>query len=148
LAAFRKIKVAIWGLAGKSPDKNASDIEEEIHDVSDTNIAAGKAYRPGPYSGPIDLFLTPESLALYGSDVYRRWQAYGTGGIELHFTGDDHLTQLEAPFIQALAEKLEKCLARRGEPIPGNTFRPSPAGGAHVHSHQRGKLSGVLPKLT
>jgi len=145
--ALRFVKVAIWSLAGKSPDKNARDIEQEILDVSDTNISAAKAYAPGVYSGPITLFMTPEALALYGHDLYERWQAFGTGAVDLHFTGDEHLKQLEPPFIQALAEKLQQCLAQPGESKPGALSRPAQGAAEHARSPQRRKLPSVLAKF-
>ena len=113
LVVFRFLKSAISGPAGKAADKNARDVEQQIQEVAMANVSAAKGYRPGPYSLPITLFLTHEVLALYGNDLNKRWQRFGMGENELYFTGDDHFGQLDAPNIQSLVEKLEKCLARQ-----------------------------------
>lgn len=118
--ASRNLKAATWGIAEKSPDKNAKDLEQAKAEVSKANIAAAKNYFPGAYAGPIALFLTSEALAIYGNDLYERWLAYGTGGIELHSSDGEHLRQLEDPFVKPLAEKLKTIMLRRNNP-----FRPN-----------------------
>jgi thioesterase domain-containing protein len=118
-AALRLLKATILGGADAAPDRSPPNREQTILDVSMANVEAAKGYRPGPYSGPITLFLTREVLALYGKDLHEQWRRFGTGPFELCFTGDDHFRQLEPPNIDTVVEQLERRLGRQeGAPRP------------------------------
>jgi thioesterase domain-containing protein len=140
----RKIAAAIRRITGKSPDKDAKDMGQEILEVSKANIAAAKRYFPGVYPGSITLFWTSEAFALYGNDQYERWSAFGAGGTELHRTDGEHLRQLENPFVKTLAETLAKCMAHSGDPNPGSLVG-APHGLDHPsRSQRRGDGPGSL----
>ena len=123
LSAFEACDLEQNGLGGAgadaAPDRSPPNREQTILDVSMANVEAAKGYRPGPYSGPITLFLTREVLALYGKDLHEQWRRFGTGPFELCFTGDDHFRQLEPPNIDTVVEQLERRLGRQeGAPRP------------------------------
>lgn len=125
--ASRKLKAAVWGIAKMTLDGNGKDLEQVKEDVSDANIVATKTYFPGAYAGPIALFLASEALVIYGNDLYERWLAFGTGGIELHCSDGEHQRQLEDPFVKPLAEKLKEIMLRSNIPLRPDRSSRTPA---------------------
>jgi thioesterase domain-containing protein/acyl carrier protein len=109
LGSFRE---TIWRISTKLPLGNARELTQRLLSVPDINVAAAKAYAPGPYAGRSILFLTEEVSSLYTIGPKSGWAPLVTGGIEVYNVGGDNISMFDARFVEALAEKLRPCINR------------------------------------
>lgn len=73
-------------------------------------------YKPGPFAGRIDLFLSKESLRS-ANNPQLRWRDYALGGAEIHQVPGDHAsitglnsTPIEKAHMQVLAQQIQVCI--------------------------------------
>jgi thioesterase domain-containing protein/acyl carrier protein len=132
----------LWTLVGKPPVQSAKSLREEILCVSNANISAATAYRPGRYAGQLTLFSTKEAAALYGHDMRERWLHFAAGGVEEIGVDGTHLNQFEEPHIATLAKKLERCIAQAGDPVRVSTPRAAQGASQEVSGMERGTGQG------
>jgi thioesterase domain-containing protein/acyl carrier protein len=142
LRAFENSKSALWGFIAKSPKKSAASLDQDLLIISDANIAAGKAYHPGPFTGRITLFSTQEGTENFGNGLRERWVPFAAGGIEHHDVEGTHLGQFTAPFVTALAEKLKRCIDRASDPTHTSPNRQPRGTGQDVAPHECVKDQG------
>lgn len=143
-------QAALGGVLPKSSPSSAQSLSRELLRISDANVAAAKAYHPGPYAGPITLFSTQEGRAYFGRDLPARWLPFAAGGVEHHDAAGGHLSQFDAAFVTTLAEKLKQGLERARNPKrtspawrPQGLDQETPA---PEHSQTPGKIT-LLPRL-
>jgi thioesterase domain-containing protein/acyl carrier protein len=110
--ALGSVKEIIWKISAKSPIGRAQKWTQRLLSVSDINIAAAKAYAPGPYAGRCILFLTEEASSLYSIGPKSGWTPLITGGIEVYNVEGDNISMFDAQFVDALVKKLQPCLDR------------------------------------
>ena len=107
----RRVKTRLWQIAYKFYAKKGRELPEALQNVKQANYLAAKDYVTKTYAGRITLFLAREqSLA----DVYDPkvvWGKLVLGGVETHEIPGDHVTLIEEPHVQKLAEKLSGCLS-------------------------------------
>jgi thioesterase domain-containing protein/acyl carrier protein len=114
--ALGSVKESIWKISAKSPLGSTQKWTQRLLSVSDINIAAAKAYAPGPYAGRSILFLTDEAASLYTIGPKSGWAPLITGGIEVYHVDGDNISMFDAQFVEALAEKLKPCIHRAHDP--------------------------------
>jgi thioesterase domain-containing protein/acyl carrier protein len=110
--ALGSIKETIWRISTKSRIGGAQKWTQRMLSVPDINIAAAKAYAPGPYAGRVILFLTEEAPSLYTIGPKSGWTPLISGGIEVYNVDGDNLSMYDSPHIDVLAEKLKSCIDR------------------------------------
>jgi hypothetical protein len=110
--ALGSIKETIWKISAKSHLGHADKWTQRLLSVSDINIAAAKAYNPGPYAGRSILFLTEEASSLYTIGPKSGWTPLVAGGIEVYNVEGDNISMFDAQFVDALVEKLKPCIDR------------------------------------
>jgi thioesterase domain-containing protein len=75
------------------------------------NAEASAAYVPGKYGGRITLFRARERVVpatSHGETL--GWGSVATGGVELHIVPGNHVTMIEQPNVQVVAELLKTSL--------------------------------------
>jgi thioesterase domain-containing protein len=75
------------------------------------NSQAAYRYLPKPYSGQITLFKAAEQPDAYRDDPTLGWSAL-VNDIQLHEVPGNHLSLLQPPQVQTLAQQLKTCFAR------------------------------------
>lgn len=110
--ALGSIKETLWKISIRSPLGRAEKWTQRLLSVSDINIAAAKAYAPGPYAGRSTLFLTEEASSLYTIGPKSGWAPLITGGIEVYNIEGDNISMFDVQFVGALTEKLKPCIDR------------------------------------
>jgi aspartate racemase len=80
------------------------------------NTQASQAYVPQVYPGRVTLFRASkhefEDRINYSLGPELGWGDLVTGGLEIHQVSGDHLSMLQDPHVQGLAEKLRDCLSK------------------------------------
>ncbi|HTS18885.1 MAG TPA: condensation domain-containing protein [Verrucomicrobiae bacterium] len=110
--ALGSAKEAIWKISASSPLGGAGKWTRRLLNVPDINIAAAKAYAPGPYPGRAILFLTAEASSLYTIGPRAGWTPLINGGIEVYDAEGDNISMFDAQYVATLAERLKSCLDR------------------------------------
>ena len=94
-----------------------------------SRATAGERYRVATYPGRITLLrassvdpaalreFTPQRRRIF-EDPTLGWGTVATGGVEVHAVPGSHMTMIEAPHVESLAEVLGACIAR-AEREPG-----------------------------
>ncbi|HET9210755.1 MAG TPA: condensation domain-containing protein, partial [Thermoanaerobaculia bacterium] len=99
---------------------------------------AAERYKVSPYPGRITLLraslvdteaireLPPERRRIHEDPTYG-WDAVAEGGVEVHTVPGSHLTMIEAPHVETLAEVMTTCIARvdRGMRRPASSTEPT-----------------------
>jgi len=106
------VRGIICKISAKSRLGSAEKWTQGLLSVPDLNVAAAKAYAPGPYAGRSILFITEEAPSLYTIDPKVGWTSLIQGGIEVHDVEGDNLTMYDTPYVEGLAKKLKSCLDR------------------------------------
>jgi amino acid adenylation domain-containing protein/non-ribosomal peptide synthase protein (TIGR01720 family) len=80
--------------------------------INRTQAQAWRNYTPKPYTGRITLFRSAESVAEYSQEPDMGWGKLAQGGVEIYDVPGDHLSMLQEPNVQVLAEALRACLEK------------------------------------
>ncbi|HVM59916.1 MAG TPA: condensation domain-containing protein [Verrucomicrobiae bacterium] len=110
--ALGSMKETLWKISSKAPLGGAGKWTRSMLSVPDINIAAAKAYAPGPYAGNAILFLTAEAPSLYTFGPKEGWTPLINGGIEIYDAGGDNISMFDSQYVEGVAEKLKSCLDR------------------------------------
>ncbi len=78
--------------------------------VAVAHCLAAFRYNPSPFSGRITLFETLEQQMMNPADPSRGWDRLACAGVETQLVSGNHLSMLDKPHIDDLAEKLNWCL--------------------------------------
>lgn len=88
--------------------------EQQFLMILEENKAASKNYTYETYPGKVTLFRATEEV--YYSQTYLDeglgWRDFAGGGLEVHDIPGDHISMLDEPHAQVLAQKLASCLSK------------------------------------
>jgi thioesterase domain-containing protein len=71
---------------------------------------AALRFAPKPHPGRLTLFETSDQQMRNPFDISRGWKRLSTVGVDTHLVSGNHLSMLDEPHVQDLAEKLTRCL--------------------------------------
>ena len=80
----------------------------------------------------------------YSLDPQLGWGDLVTGGLEIHQVSGDHLSMLQDPHVQGLAEKLRDCLRKALAMSTGSSETPVPHISSEGMAAQELRASGTL----
>ena len=80
-----------------------------LYRVFESNLLAAGRYRPRPYAGSLELFVSEERAA-DASRPDSGWGRLAKGGVRVHQVPGDHYSILTAPGVDVLAERLRGLL--------------------------------------
>lgn len=89
-----------------------AQVERIMAHVKAVNSQAWHHYVPRPYPGKIILFWCSEIPTRCYRDRRLAWSEITDVGLEVHAIPGDHMTMVEPPHVEVLAETLRKCLQR------------------------------------
>ncbi|MEX2502415.1 MAG: amino acid adenylation domain-containing protein, partial [Trueperaceae bacterium] len=92
------------------PDLDRDAFEARVQ-VFARHVRAMRAYRPGPYSGRLQLFEATEPLAGVRRDG-PCWDDLARGGVTRDTVPGDHYSMMRRPHVDALAARLQRYLER------------------------------------
>jgi thioesterase domain-containing protein len=96
----------------RAPEEESSkDLPPLLRVVMAHNRAALR-FEPKPYAGKLILFETLDQQSRTPLDASRGWKRLSTQPVETHLVSGNHLSMLDEPHVQDLAEKLTRCLNR------------------------------------
>jgi thioesterase domain-containing protein len=99
-AALRAIRSA-FGVIGRPPP-------QLIHTDKLLLNSAWFGYEPSAYSGPLVLLSAANRSAEYGDDHLLGWDKCASGKIDLHIVPGEHFSIMHPPYVQGVAEKIER----------------------------------------
>jgi amino acid adenylation domain-containing protein len=104
--------------SGLEISPNLADTDSYL-DIIGANIQAMKKYTFQVYSGSVTLFRTEDDnrgdAVGVKYDPQFGWGDIVTGGLEIHYIPGSHLSLLDEPYVQVLAEKFQTCLQKAQE---------------------------------
>jgi aspartate racemase len=88
--------------------------EQQFLMILEENKAASKNYRYETYPGKVTLFRATEEVYYAQSylDAGLGWRDLAGGGVEIHDVPGDHMSMLDEPHVQVLAQKFAACLSK------------------------------------
>ena len=72
-----------------------------------------RRYRPGQFAGRITLFSAEQDHDQPPSKPprpFKGWDAFVTGGVDIHAVPGDHFSMVREPHVRVLAERLRNCI--------------------------------------
>jgi hypothetical protein len=78
--------------------------------VAQAHLRAIAAYRAKPYDGKIVQLMCSDASHRAYEDRRLAWSSLASGGLEVRIIPGDHLTMVEEPHAQVLAQDLQVCL--------------------------------------
>jgi thioesterase domain-containing protein len=120
---LRTRAVNVWGraaviarsVAGKIVPSLAvrqSTTEKILQHVKSVNSRAFGQYEPKPYAGKITLMWCAETPTRCYRDRRIAWSQIAQAGLEIHTIPGNHMTMVEPPHVDVMAEVLTRCLQR------------------------------------
>lgn len=94
----------------KAPGANQA-LPQALQDVEQACEMAFREYQPRPYSGRVTLFRAAIRSAGEGDDPLFGWGRLAAGGVDVRDVPGSHVTMLNEPHVDQLAEQLGDCLA-------------------------------------
>lgn len=95
-----------FGLAGDS------SLERATRKVTEVHRRAILTYRPKPYAGKIVQLMCSDAPHRAYEDRRLAWSSLVPAGFDVRIIPGNHLTMVEEPHAQVLAEELQRCLDR------------------------------------
>lgn len=92
---------------------NVAAYSESQRKLWQTHVRALKTYRPQPYDGKLTLFRTRGHPLLCSFDKFYGWTELVRGGIDQRIMPGGHGSILDEPYVQRVAQELERCLQER-----------------------------------
>jgi aspartate racemase len=96
-----------------------------LQNVKKCNFLAAKLYRPKPYAGRITVFQATDRLS-HPIDPQITWKHLALGGVDAFEVPGDHLTLVDEPHVQVLAEKLKRCICELHRSLPSGASAAFP----------------------
>ncbi len=90
-------------------EKNDAGMEK-IHRLMDRYQRAFNIYKPRPYNGKIDLFVSGKKMYYLRDPVWLGWKDYALNGIRIHPVEGDHDHMILEPFSAQFASVLQSVL--------------------------------------
>ena len=91
-----------------------SSLARATRKVAEAHLRAIAAYRPKPYDGKIVQLMCSDASHRAYEDRRLAWSSLASEGLEVRIIPGDHLTMVEEPYAQVLAQELQICLDRAG----------------------------------
>ncbi|HTS00874.1 MAG TPA: AMP-binding protein, partial [Bacteroidota bacterium] len=112
----RRVNTRLWSLRRARLERRHREIPPALVRVEEYNMLAIRRYGFGTYPGKITLFPPGDRSVGEYHDPQQGWGALALGGVEIQHVTGNHLTMLDEPNVNVVAEKLAMCLERaRGE---------------------------------
>lgn len=108
--ARRKLKSRIWKVRHQFYRDHQDQLPAALRNIYEINYQASKEYVMQPYSGSVTLFRASDNSALKDEDELFGWDKFATA-VDLYRVPGDHVSMMNEPHVQALAEQLKRCLA-------------------------------------
>ena len=96
----------------KLRESGESSLTRAIRHVTQANLRAALNYHPHTYPGKVTLFCCAEKSTRSYEDRRLAWSQVAAGGLEVHLVPGNHLSILDDPHIEIVANKLRSCLER------------------------------------
>jgi thioesterase domain-containing protein/acyl carrier protein len=104
----RKYKSLLWQLMQKAGYGTEQSVNSTVRNIEEINYLAIKKYVPQLYSGKVTFFSAIEEVC--PEENLTGWRRLAQGGVEVVKVPGDHLTITKEPFVQELAQALEKSI--------------------------------------
>ena len=88
------------------------ELPDSLQNVKETNFLAAKEYVTKVYPGKVTLFIAAEQSLGEKFDPLQLWSHLAQGGVEIHEIPGNHVTLIEEPHVQVLAEQLRTTLSK------------------------------------
>ena len=92
--------------------KDNSSLAKATESVAEAHRSAIGAYRPKPYDGKLVQLLCSDASHRAYEDRRLAWSSLTPAGLEIRIVPGNHLTMVEEPHVQVLAQYLQGCLDR------------------------------------
>jgi amino acid adenylation domain-containing protein len=104
----RKTSNRLWQFRSKNFINKHLSLPDHLKEISNRNIASVRKFRPMPHPVNITLFKASESRFgnYYDEETYH-WKLLALGGVELITVPGNHLTILDEPNVQVLANHMQ-----------------------------------------
>ena len=112
LAAARRVQ-AVISTAGLAQIRGLRDVDAQ-------NRRAARRYVPRPYDGALALFAATGTVLPESMPEDRGWAALSTRELAVYALPGDHLEIMRKPHVEALAQRLQECLARVQDAAPSS----------------------------
>jgi thioesterase domain-containing protein len=126
----RRIKSRRWQNAYIKELNEGGILTPALRDVKEANYLAAKSYCAKPYSGHLTVFLATDKYLLHSLDTKSTWKHLASGGISVYDVPGGHLSMLDEPDVQVVAQQLKACLTNAAEStdrVPAQpNFDPQP----------------------
>jgi thioesterase domain-containing protein len=103
---------AAWKMSARIRRRLGQPLPRTLRSVEMVNIQAQRRYVPQCYGGQLTLFRARERVIVSHPDPEMGWGPWAAGGVEIHEVPGDHITLLNEPHVQVLAERLNACLEK------------------------------------
>ena len=91
---------------------NEREMPQALRNVKQCNFLARSLCKPKPYAGRVTVFRAVDKLLTVLVDPRISWKHLALGGVDIHEVPGDHLTLVDEPNAQVLAEKLKRCICK------------------------------------
>jgi amino acid adenylation domain-containing protein len=96
--------------------RERSTIARATKTVGEAHRRAVLAYKPKPYDGKLVQLMCSDAPHRAYEDRRLAWSSLAQGGLEVRIVPGNHLTIVEEPLVQVLAQELQGCLDREIAP--------------------------------
>ena len=113
----RSVRKAAVGIATRATprkirEKNESSLMRAMRRVTEVNMQAALIYQPRRYPGRVTLFCGSERPTRSYEDRRLAWSQVAGGGLEVRLVPGNHVSILDHPQVETVAQELRACLAR------------------------------------
>jgi len=105
-------RVGKRSLPGELREAKESSLTRATRHVGEVHLRAALAYNPCRYPGKVTLFCCTEKSTRSYEDRRLAWSQVVAGGLEVHLIPGNHMSMLDQPHVQFMADKLRDCFDR------------------------------------
>jgi thioesterase domain-containing protein len=102
----------VYDIDALSRGPNGPERVARLLDVLRASVVAGLNYEPGPYSGPLTLFVARDRPGVSRDDPTMGWGRSAQGEVQSFEVPGDHATILRAPNVARVAKLLRGAIER------------------------------------
>jgi aspartate racemase len=100
----------LWHFAYELSIRIGTPLPRALRRVGEANLAALRLYRPGSWEGRVTLFRAQTPMVGMRYDPVAAWEALAMGGVDSISVPGDHISILEEPNVEVLAERLREAM--------------------------------------